>query len=108
MKLSPWEAASHSATQEFPNILWNPKVLYRVHKSSSLVPILGQINPVHTTPSYLSKIHFIIVARTATLWDGVWIDNWIYWTQLNYTTRDYTLEFTVRHTHTNLLSPGVH
>jgi hypothetical protein len=30
---------------------------------------------------------------------------------LNYTTRDYTLQFTVRHTHThthtNLLSPGV-
>jgi hypothetical protein len=42
-----------------------------------------------------------------TLWDGVWTDNWIYWTQLNYTTRDYTLQFTVRHTHTNLLSPGV-
>jgi hypothetical protein len=26
---------------------------------------------------------------------------------LNYTTRDYTLQFTVRHMHTNLLSPGV-
>jgi hypothetical protein len=47
------------------------------------------------------------VTRTATIWDGVWIDNWIYWTQLNYTTRDYTLQFTVRHTHTNLLSSGV-
>jgi hypothetical protein len=35
------------------------------------------------------------------------IDSWIYWTQLNYTTRDYTLQFTVRHTHTDLLSPGV-
>jgi hypothetical protein len=43
--------------------------------------------------------------RTATLWDRVWIDNWIYWTQLNYTTCDYTLQFTVRHT--NLLSLGV-
>jgi hypothetical protein len=36
-----------------------------------------------------------------------WLDNWIYWTQLNYATLDYTLQFTVRHTHTNLLSPGV-
>jgi hypothetical protein len=47
------------------------------------------------------------VARTATIRDGVWIDNGIYWIQLNYTTRNYALQFTVRHTHTNLFSPGV-
>jgi hypothetical protein len=56
--LSPsWGAANCAATQELPSILCNPKVLYRVHKSPALVPILSHINPIHTIPSYLSKIH---------------------------------------------------
>jgi hypothetical protein len=54
MELSALEAASRSATQEFPNILCNPKVYYRVHNSPLLVSILTEVSPVHTTPYYLS------------------------------------------------------
>jgi hypothetical protein len=58
MDMSPsWEAANCAATQELPNIWWNPKVHRRVHKSPPLFPILRQINPVNTTPSYLSNVH---------------------------------------------------
>jgi hypothetical protein len=72
MELSPsWEAANCAATEELPSILWNPKVHYRVHEGSPLVPILTQINPVRTTPSYLSKIHFIIV-HSPTSWSSKW------------------------------------
>jgi hypothetical protein len=61
MELSPsWEAAYCAAAQELPSILGNPEVHYRVHKSSPLVPILSQIDPIHTIPSYLSKIHLIL------------------------------------------------
>jgi hypothetical protein len=56
-----WQANIRPATQEIPNIVCNPKLHYCVHKSPPLIPILSQINPVHTTTSYLSKLHFNIV-----------------------------------------------
>jgi hypothetical protein len=51
-----WEAANCAATQEIPSILWNPNAHHRVHKSPPLVPILSQIDLVHTITFYLSKI----------------------------------------------------
>jgi hypothetical protein len=62
MELNPsWEATSYAGTQESSNILSNPTAHYCIHRSPPLVPILSQSNLVHTTPSYLSKIHFNIV-----------------------------------------------
>jgi hypothetical protein len=62
MDLSPsWEAATRSATLEFSQILWNPKVHRHIHKSPPLVPTLRQMNRVHTSSSCLSKINLNII-----------------------------------------------
>jgi hypothetical protein len=71
-ELSPsWGAAKFAAPQELPNILWNPKVQYRVHKRPPLAPIVSHINPIHSIPSYLSKIRSNIV-RPPTSWSFEW------------------------------------
>jgi hypothetical protein len=62
MELSPSsEASSCAAIQEVSNILWHPNLHDCVHRRPSLIPILSQINPAHTTTSCLSKIHFNII-----------------------------------------------
>jgi hypothetical protein len=55
------EATNWLGTRHIPSILYNRDVHYRIHKSSSLVPILSQSNPVHTTMSYLYNIHLNVI-----------------------------------------------
>jgi hypothetical protein len=56
MEQSPsCEASSHSASQEIPRLLCNPKVHYRVHKNPPLLLVLSQMHPVRAFKTYFPK-----------------------------------------------------
>jgi hypothetical protein len=68
VELSTTEGFISFAVTQLHSILWNLKVNYHIHNSPPLVLILSQNNPVHTTLSYLSKIHLNIVTYTMDVW----------------------------------------
>jgi hypothetical protein len=52
-----WEAAGRSATQEYPNYLWNPKVFLPCSQDPS-IGLYSKQDPYRTT---VAKIHFNII-----------------------------------------------
>jgi hypothetical protein len=55
-----WDANSHSSSQKFSHLLWNPKAYHCVHKNPSLVPVLSQMNLVNTFWTYALRSILIL------------------------------------------------
>jgi len=56
-----WEANQFEVSQEIPHILPNLKVHYHIHKYPPPVPIVSQLDSVHTPTSQFLKIHLDII-----------------------------------------------
>ena len=60
-RVLPEKRTGPQAIQEFPGILWNPKVHYHIHKRSPPLSILHQRHPDYASPPHFLKIHFDII-----------------------------------------------
>jgi hypothetical protein len=106
---------AHRAPRNYPRLVWNPYILCRLYKSLPLAPVLRRIQLTSFHPISLRSILIVfsqqrlglffpsafrrdIVTCVSVTMDGVWFGDRIYWTLLN-TAREYTLQFTVTHTH---------
>ena len=88
MEQSPsWAANRFAASQEIPRILWQPKVHYHRHKSPPPVPLLSQLDPVHTPTLHFLKIqvkYLLILCETVLR----------FWMAIKSSPRNYGLERT--------------
>jgi hypothetical protein len=67
MEQSPsWESNKFSASQKFPRILWNTNDLYLIHTSPPTVPILSQLDLVHTPTLQFLKIRLNIILPSSS------------------------------------------
>jgi len=63
-----WKSNSRSVFK-ISRHLCNPDVYYSIHKGPQLVRNLTQMNPIHTFPHYLSKIHSNIILQVRGLFN---------------------------------------
>jgi hypothetical protein len=95
MEQSPsWEANRLSVSQEIPRILWKTKIHCRIHKCPPTVPILSQLEIVHTPTSHFLKTHLNIILPS-TLGSPKWLFPSCFPTQTLYCYRSITVKIVV-------------
>jgi hypothetical protein len=60
------QCPSWNDTNRYYQEISRPKFHYHIHRRPTLIPILSQINPVHTLPPYTIKVNFSIISCTLT------------------------------------------
>jgi hypothetical protein len=72
-----WRSRHLCAYSRTSTILWNPTVHYRPHNSPPLVPILNQINPFHTSSTYLRSILILSTHLCLGLPSGLFLSGFL-------------------------------